>query len=163
MDLTSEVVKNLSEGQIYFVITHGFGLMISYGGVLTPEERWEIVSYVRYLQNLSESQPVQRDTLSKPKISIGAVTGFVFQSWVHALDWPMNFGGNPYYSFLSFIPITFELTVLFSALASVFSFFYRSKLFPGVKSRNPIIDDEGDKFVVLIDFDEFSLRREIID
>ena len=95
--------------------------------------------------------------------SIGAVTGFVFQSWVHALDWPMNFGGKPYFSFLSFIPITFELTVLFSALASVFSFFYRSKLFPGVKSRNPIIDDAGDKFVVLIDFDEFSLRREIID
>jgi len=69
MDLASEVVKNLSEGQIYFVITHGFGLMNSYGGVLTPEERWKIVSYVRYLQNLSESQPVQRDTLSKPKIS----------------------------------------------------------------------------------------------
>ena len=53
MDLTSPMVKNLADGQIYFVITNGFGLMNSYAGMLSQDERWKIISYVRHLQNFS--------------------------------------------------------------------------------------------------------------
>ena len=41
-------------GYIYEVATKGFGLMASYAGELTVEERWAVVAYIRALQ-LSQS------------------------------------------------------------------------------------------------------------
>ena len=33
-------------------------------------------------------------------------------------NWPLNFGGRPFLSFPDFVPIMFELTVLFRGLAT---------------------------------------------
>ena len=63
-DFKSENVKKLADGQIYFAITYGFGSMSSYAGVLTPEERWKIVTYVRYLQNLKNVE-AKSDTVAE--------------------------------------------------------------------------------------------------
>jgi len=41
------------------------------------------------------------------------------QWWVSAVDYPLNIGGNPLFSYPAFIPVTFELMVLFSSLATV--------------------------------------------
>ena len=38
------------DGRIWHIITRGFGKMPSYANVLTPEERWAVVHYVRALQ-----------------------------------------------------------------------------------------------------------------
>lgn len=51
---------------------------------------------------------------------IGAITGFGFQSWVNIVDYPLNVGGRPDFSWISFIPVTFECTVLFAAFSAVF-------------------------------------------
>lgn len=82
--------------------------------------------------------------------AIGAITGFLFQAWVFTKAYPMNIGGKPFFAVPSFIPVTFELTVLFAALAMVFAFLFRSKLGPGA---DPIIHDEritDDRFVILV-------------
>jgi hypothetical protein len=54
----------------------------------------------------------------------GGITGFVggyaLQYWVSAIAYPLNIGGRPLNSWVSFIPITFETTVLLSAFAAVF-------------------------------------------
>lgn len=42
--------KNLPEGHIFHVITHGKGRMWSHKTQLNPEERWKIVRYVQKLQ-----------------------------------------------------------------------------------------------------------------
>lgn len=42
--------REVPDGHIFRVVTHGFGLMPSYAGVLPPEERWDVVAYVRALQ-----------------------------------------------------------------------------------------------------------------
>jgi len=39
-------------------------------------------------------------------------------NYVMVIDWPMNFGGKPFAAWPSFVPITFELMVLFAAIGS---------------------------------------------
>ena len=50
----------------------------------------------------------------------GAALGFGLQWWVHAVAYPLVISGKPYFSWPAFIPITFELGVLFGALGAVF-------------------------------------------
>lgn len=63
--------------------------------------------------------------------AIGAICAFTFQAWVFNIDYPLNIGGKPFFAVLDFIPIGFEITVLFAAFAMLFAFLIKSKLFPG--------------------------------
>ena len=45
-----EKIQKYTDGQIFDVITNGFGLMAGYKWPITPEDRWAIVAYVRGLQ-----------------------------------------------------------------------------------------------------------------
>ena len=47
----------------------------------------------------------------------GAFSGLVLQVWIHTSALPINVGGRPLDSWQSFVPVIFELTVLFSALS----------------------------------------------
>ena len=49
----------------------------------------------------------------------GAALGFLLQWWVHARAYPLVISGKPYVSWPAYIPITFEVAVLFAALAAV--------------------------------------------
>ena len=51
---------------------------------------------------------------------LGAALGFGLQAWVHTVAYPLVISGKPYFSWPAFIPITFELGVLFAALGAVF-------------------------------------------
>lgn len=69
----------------------------------------------------------------------GTLLAFGFMTWVFTRDWPIIFGGKPYFSAPAFIPITFELTVLFAAIGMVVSFYLVCGLGPGAAEEN--IDD----------------------
>jgi hypothetical protein len=49
---------------------------------------------------------------------LGGLAGFGLQVWVSAIAYPLNIGGRPYVSWPMFIPVTFELTILFAAFAA---------------------------------------------
>ena len=83
--------------------------------------------------------------------AMGTVIGFGFQAWVFTKAWPLNFGGKPFMSVPSFVPVTFEVAVLCAAFALVFGFLIRSGLGPG--APNVIFDDEvtNDRFQILLE------------
>lgn len=67
-------------------------------------------------------------------------------------DWPMNIGGKPSFSymenFLSFIPITFEFTVLCAAHGMAITYFIVNRTLPGMPAQNPDPRTTDDKFVM---------------
>lgn len=92
---------------------------------------------------------------------IGALAGFGFQAWVFTKAWPLNIGGKPYLSIPSFIPVTFECTVLFAAFAMVFAFLFRSNL--GLGAKNKIYDEQvtNDRFLIILDADKTEYENKM--
>jgi len=91
----------------------------------------------------------------------GTMLAFGFMTWVFTSNWPIIFGGKPYFSVPSFIPITFELTVLFASVGMVITFFTICGLGPGIE--NPILHERitDDKFC--ISFDASNASKESIN
>jgi hypothetical protein len=80
---------------------------------------------------------------------IGGTTGIWFTWWTFCRDWPINIGGKPFFAFPAYIPIIFELTILFAALSSVGALFVLCGL-PCIDP--PIIDPDltSHKFALFI-------------
>jgi hypothetical protein len=68
------------------------------------------------------------------------------------VDWPMNIGGKPNFTYLdnmlAFIPITFEFTVLCAAHGMAITYLLRNKTLPGIPAQNPDPRTTDDKFVI---------------
>jgi hypothetical protein len=50
---------------------------------------------------------------------VGGLAGYLMQVYGNAIDYPFRVGGRPLHSWPSFIPVTFETTILCAALAAV--------------------------------------------
>src|SRR6202161_768306 len=81
----------------------------------------------------------------------GTATALGFISWALTYDWPLNFGGKPHFALPAWIPITFELTVLFSAVGMVMTFCYLCQLAPFVKKHHFSMRSTDDQFVMVIE------------
>lgn len=85
---------------------------------------------------------------------IGLTLALVGMRYFMIVDWPMNIGGKPSFSLLenlpSFIPITFEFTVLCTAHGMAITYLFRNKTLPGMPASNPDPRTTDDKFVMEI-------------
>ena len=67
----------------------------------------------------------------------GAVAGYFLQWYTAVISYPINVGGRPLNSWPEFIPVTFEMTVLFAALAAVVAMIVGNGL---PRLRHPLFD-----------------------
>ena len=81
---------------------------------------------------------------------VGLALALWFQYWTSSTNWPVNVGGKPFDSLPAFIPIAFEITILFAGLGVVAALFIRCGLWPGARSRQPRPEVTDDKFVLVL-------------
>jgi hypothetical protein len=88
----------------------------------------------------------------------GTTLAIIGMRYFMIVDWPMNIGGKPNFSYLdnmlSFIPITFEFTVLCAAHGMAITYLLRNKTLPGIPAQNPDPRTTDDKFVIEIRMSE---------
>ncbi|HRJ27541.1 MAG TPA: DUF3341 domain-containing protein [Fimbriimonadaceae bacterium] len=98
---------------------------------------------------------------------VGAVVGLGMQYWWAVIDYPMNVGGRPLFSWPQFVPVTFECTILASAFGAVFGMLGLNGL---PKPYHPIFEAPNferasqDRFFLLIEahdpiYDRFETKR----
>jgi hypothetical protein len=81
----------------------------------------------------------------------GAISAFGFMVWVFTVSYPLIIGGKPYFAAPSFIPITFECTVLFAGLSMVVALLVRSRLKPDIYFTPDDDRITDDRFIIIID------------
>jgi Protein of unknown function (DUF3341) len=93
---------------------------------------------------------------------IGLLAGLSLTYYTSVVDWAINVGGKPMFSLPAFIPIVFELTVLFAALSSVGAFFYLCGM---PKGDVPTIDKDLSchKFAIFIPENEVGYNSERVE
>jgi hypothetical protein len=73
-----------------------------------------------------------------------------FQYWASAVDWPINVGGKPWHSWPAFLPVIFEVMVLFAGVGTVLFFIGWAGLRPGRPSEVSGLRVTDDRFALAI-------------
>jgi len=100
-------------------------------------------------------------------VLVGGLTGLIgavaLMVWVMAYEYPMNISGKPLINIPVYVPVAFELTVLFSAFAATFGMFALNKL---PRLHNPLFNVErfdkasDDGFFICIEADDQLFAEE---
>lgn len=83
----------------------------------------------------------------------GCLAGFSLQYWTSAVDWPLIVGGKPFNSWPAFVPVMFELTILFGGVSTVLSLFAICRI-PNMAKKTFDPGLTRDRFAIAIDADE---------
>jgi hypothetical protein len=96
-----------------------------------------------------------------------AILGFMgavaLQVWSASVAYPLNISGKPFINLPSFVPVTFELTILLSAFGAVFGMFFLNNM---PKLHNSVFNSEtfkkttDDGFFVIIESDDDLYNEE---
>ena len=114
---------------------------------------------------LQELLGVRRSRLTWIALAIGLLFGggaYLLQWWINVVDYPLDIGGRPYHSAPAFIPIAFEMTVLFASAAALLSALVLGGL---PRLWHPVFEVDGferasiDRFWLAVGLDDPALDR----
>ena len=91
----------------------------------------------------------------------GTATALGFISWIFTNDWPLNIGGKPHFALPAWIPIIFELTVLFASVGMVLTFCYLCQMAPFVKKHHFHPRATDDLFVMVVELTSKTNEEEV--
>lgn len=106
------------------------------------------------VHGMEDAMGMKRTTLPYVSFAAGAAglaTAFGLETWTHMFSWPINVGGKPLFALPAYIPIMFELTVLFCGIATAAVMF---TVYLGLPNFNkPIFhpDITNDRFALAIE------------
>ena len=93
----------------------------------------------------------------------GTATAITMITWMLGFDWPMNIGGKNHLPPPDYVPVTFELTVLFAALGMVFTFLLSNDIGPGKQPKIFDLRSTDDKFIMAVNMAKNRLDAEEIE
>ena len=117
------------------------------------------------IHGIDDALGYKRSRLPKAAFMFGALglaLALLMQYWMMGYDWQMIIGGKNFASLPPFVPVTFEVTVLLSALGMVGTFLIASDLKPHKRPRIFDIRITDDKHIIAIDLADNKLTKEEI-
>ncbi len=123
---------------------------------LARESGYKIIDvYTPYaVHGLDEAQGLKPSKLPWITFALGisgAIAKLWYQIWTSATSWPVNVGGKPFKSVPAFVPVTFEMMVLFGGVGTVLAFFFVSRLFPGKKTKVRLERATDNRFYLVLE------------
>ena len=91
---------------------------------------------------------------------LGTSLALTMQFYIMGVDWSMIIVGKNFTPLITFVPVTFELTVLLAALGMVATFFISSNLKPYGTPRTFDLRSTDDKHVMAINLSKNALSEE---
>lgn len=94
---------------------------------------------------------------------LGLATAFALQYWVSVYSYPLNIGGRPLNSWPAFVPVMFEVTILFASFSAIGGMLFLNGL---PRPYHPLFNLEKfervmvDRFFLLIKSDDGSYDHE---
>lgn len=126
MDILSTIIPKVSAEKTFY------GYLVEFDdteSVLAAAEKVRGAGYKKWdvhtpfpVHGMDEAMGIRPTIL--PWIVLGAgltglAAGLGMQWWMNGVNYPINISGKPLFGLPAAVPITFELTILFSALAAV--------------------------------------------
>lgn len=82
---------------------------------------------------------------------LGLVSAVSLQYFTMGYDWPIIIGGKPYVGLPSWIPVCFELSILFTAYGMGITFFIKSRMLHGMEADLKDIRQTDNRLVMALD------------
>ncbi|HKB89339.1 MAG TPA: DUF3341 domain-containing protein, partial [Opitutaceae bacterium] len=117
---------------------------------------WDVISPFP-IHGIDTAMGAQRSVV--PRFSLaGGLTGFctgmsmiAYTNWY---DYPLVVGGKPFFSPMFAFPVSYELTILFTAFATIFGMFFLNRLpmhYHPVMKQPQFVRGTDDQFFIVIE------------